>query len=88
MSRLQRTIIVSATLLQAAGSSRNLSGKCANIAHLTEAEHCAAALETRPANVRRFFEAEEPVVSPRQSESAQDRLEREARASFGGWPGG
>ena len=26
--------------------------------------------------------------SLRQSESAQDRLEREARASFGGWAGG
>jgi hypothetical protein len=37
------------------------------------------------ANVRRFFQAEEPIVSPRRSESAQDRLEREARASFGGW---
>jgi hypothetical protein len=33
-------------------------------------------------------DAEESIVSPRQSESAQDRLELEARASFGGWPGG
>jgi len=38
-----------------------------------------------PANVRRFFQAEEPYVSPRQSESAQDGLEREARVGFGGW---
>jgi hypothetical protein len=47
-----------------------------------------AALETVPANVQRFFQAEEPIVSPRQLESAQDRLEREQRTSFGGWTGG
>ena len=52
------------------------------------AEHFAAAVPEMPANVRRFFQAEEPFVSPRRSESAQDRLEREARASFGGWAGG
>jgi hypothetical protein len=41
-----------------------------------------------PANVRRFFQAEDPTVPPKQLESDQDRLEREARASFGGWVGG
>jgi hypothetical protein len=41
-----------------------------------------------PANVPRFFQAENPFVSPRQLESAQNRLERQHRASFGGWPGG
>ena len=40
-----------------------------------------------PANVRRFFQTEEPVVSPRQSESAQDWLECGSRESFGGWCG-
>ena len=53
-----------------------------------EAERFAAAVPDMPVNVRRFFQAEEAIVSPRQLESAQDRLEREARASFGGWPGG
>jgi hypothetical protein len=37
-----------------------------------------------PPNVRRFFEDEDPAPY-RQPESGQDRLEREARASFGGW---
>ena len=53
-----------------------------------EAERFAATVPDIPANVRRFFQAEEPIVSPRQSKSAQDRLEREVRASFGGWFGG
>jgi hypothetical protein len=52
-----------------------------------EAERFAAAVPDMPENVRRFFQAEEPIISRRQSESAQDRLEREARARFGGWPG-
>jgi hypothetical protein len=56
-------------------------------ATLSEVERFAAALEAMPANVRRFFQAEESIVSPRQLESAQDRLEREVRASFGGWCG-
>jgi hypothetical protein len=55
---------------------------------IPEAERFAAALETMPANVRRFFQADDPFVSPRQLQSAQDRLERQARASFGGWAGG
>jgi hypothetical protein len=54
---------------------------------LSEAERFAAALETMPLSVRRFFEHEDPVPY-RQPESAQDRLEREAWASFGGWAGG
>src|SRR5215468_6397970 len=40
-----------------------------------------------PANVRRFFQAEELIVSPRQLDIAQDRFEHETRASFGGWCG-
>jgi hypothetical protein len=58
-----------------------------SLATVSEAERFAAAVETMPANVRRFFQAEESFVSPRQLESAQDRLEREARGSFGGWCG-
>src|SRR5215467_13118163 len=57
-------------------------------ATLSEAERFAAAVVDMPANVRRFFQAEEPSVSMRQLESAGDRLEREVRANFGGWPGG
>jgi hypothetical protein len=53
-----------------------------------EAERFVAAVADMPANVRRFFQAEEPIVSPRQLESVPDRLEREVRASFGGWAGG
>jgi hypothetical protein len=56
----------------------------ASRAQESEAERFAAAVPDMPANVRRFFQAEEPFVSPRQLESAQDRLEHEARASFGG----
>ena len=52
-----------------------------------EAERFAAAVPEMPPNVRRFFQAEEPIVSGRQSESAQDRLERQVRASFVGWCG-
>jgi len=51
---------------------------------ISEAERFAAALETMPPNVRRFFEHQDPAPY-RQPESAQDRLEREARVSFGGW---
>jgi hypothetical protein len=54
---------------------------------VSEAERFAAALETMPANVRRFFQAEEPFVSSRQLETAQERIEREARSGFGGWCG-
>jgi len=55
-------------------------------AHESEAARFAAAVSDMPANVRRFFQAEEPAPY-RQLESAQDRLEREARSSFGGWCG-
>jgi hypothetical protein len=53
---------------------------------MSEAERFAAAVIEMPANVRRFFEHEDPAPY-RQSESGQDRLEREARSSFGGWCG-
>ncbi len=72
----------------APGSSPNLNGKSVNLAGLTVAERFAAAVPDMPANVRRFFQADDPFLPPRQLESAQDRLEREQRASFGGWPGG
>jgi hypothetical protein len=40
-----------------------------------------------PSNGERFFQSDDSFVSPRQLESAQDRLEREVRTSFGGWCG-
>jgi len=57
-------------------------------ATLSEAERFAAAVADMPPRIRAFFQAEEPTVSPQQWESDQDRLEREVRASLGGWPGG
>jgi hypothetical protein len=54
---------------------------------MSEAERFAAAVLEMPPKVRAFFEHEEPVISSRQLESDQDRLEREERASFGGWCG-
>jgi hypothetical protein len=54
---------------------------------MSEAERFAAAVESMPPNVRRFFEHEDPAPY-RQLESAQERIEREARSSFGGWCGG
>ena len=38
-----------------------------------------------PANVRRFFQAEEPVFSPQLRESDEDRLERQQRVYWGAW---
>jgi hypothetical protein len=40
-----------------------------------------------PPRIRRFFQAEEPFVSPRQCESIEERSERQMRAGFGGWCG-
>jgi hypothetical protein len=40
-----------------------------------------------PANVRRFFQHEEPIISAQQLESARDRAERQIREGFGGWCG-
>jgi hypothetical protein len=41
-----------------------------------------------PPKVRAFFEREEsPYIPPHRRESDQDRVEREERASFGGWAG-
>jgi hypothetical protein len=70
------------------GLSQSANGKLPDVGNLTDAERFAAAVEMMPPNVRRFFQAEDPTVSPRQSESDQDRLECETRASFGGWCGG
>jgi len=50
---------------------------------LTDAERFGAAVEMMPPNVRRLFEHEDPAPY-REAESGQERLEREARASFGG----
>jgi hypothetical protein len=72
---------------EATGLSQSANGKLPDVGNLTDAERFAAAVEAMPANMRRFFQAEEPIVSPQQRESDQDRLEREARASFGGWCG-
>jgi hypothetical protein len=56
---------------------------------MSEAERFAAAVLEMPAKVRAFFEHEDsPYIPPNRRESDQDRLEREARASLGGWPGG
>jgi hypothetical protein len=66
---------------ESAGSSQGVNGKLCSVNNLTDAERFAAAVPDMPANVRRFFQAEETFVSPRQLERAQDRLEREARAS-------
>ena len=53
-----------------------------------EAERFAAAVDEMPAHVRAFFEREEsPYIPPPRRESDQARLEREGRASFGGWCG-
>jgi hypothetical protein len=65
-----------------------VNGKPVNITNLTEAERFAAVVETMPPSVQRFVRTEEQLVSLRQLESIQDRLEREARADFGGWAGG
>jgi hypothetical protein len=81
-SRLQAACRRQAAELGAATSAES------RLSSEQEAERFAAAVPDMPANVQRFFQAEEPIVSPRQSESAQDRLEREARASFGGRCGG
>ena len=53
-----------------------------------EAERFAAAVAEMPPKVRAFFEREEsPYIPPHRRESDQDRVEREERASFGGWAG-
>jgi hypothetical protein len=55
-------------------------------APLTEAERFAAAFLEMPANVRRFFEPEDPVP-PQRWESAEDRAQRERLTDLGGWCG-
>jgi hypothetical protein len=55
---------------------------------MSESERFALALETMPPRIRAFFEREEsPYIPPHPRESDQDRLERQERASFGGWAG-
>jgi hypothetical protein len=72
---------------EATGLSQSANGKLPDVGNLTDAERFAAAVEMMPPNVRRFFEHEDPAPY-RQAESGQERLEREARASFGCWAGG
>jgi hypothetical protein len=66
--------------------SQSANGKLTDVGNLTDAERFAAAVVDMPANVRRFFEHEDPAPY-REAESGQERLEREARASSGGWCG-
>jgi hypothetical protein len=51
-----------------------------------QAERFAAAVVDMPANVRRFFQHEEPVGF-HQPESVENNAERRLRESFGGWCG-
>jgi hypothetical protein len=51
-----------------------------------EAERFAAAVVDMPANVRRFFQHEEPAAF-HQPESVENNAERRLRESFGGWCG-
>jgi tRNA/tmRNA/rRNA uracil-C5-methylase (TrmA/RlmC/RlmD family) len=71
---------------EATGLSQSANGKLPDVSNLTDAERFAAAVEMMPPNVRRLFEHEDPAPY-REAESGQERLEREARASFGGWCG-
>jgi hypothetical protein len=50
---------------------------------MSEAERFGAAVPDMPPRIRAFFEREDPTP-PQQPESTQERLEREARACFGG----
>ena len=55
---------------------------------MSEAERFGAAVLEMPPKVRAFFEREDsPYIPPHRRESDQDRVEREERTSFGGWPG-
>ena len=51
------------------------------------AEYFAAAVPEMPANVRRFFEAEDQEVRPLTFESVADREQRQLWESIGGWCG-
>ena len=71
---------------EATGLSQSANGKLSDVGNLTDAERFAAVVEMMPPDVRRFFEHEDSAPY-RQAESGQERVEREARASFGGWCG-
>jgi hypothetical protein len=70
----------------APGTSQSASSAAPASLPMSEAERFAAAVLEMPARIRAFFEHEDPAPY-RQPESRQDRLEVEARASFGGWCG-
>jgi hypothetical protein len=53
---------------------------------MSEAERFAAAVSEMPANVRRFFQREEPAAF-HQPESVKNKAERRLRESFGRWCG-
>jgi hypothetical protein len=69
----------------APGSPQGASSSTKVSPPIAEAERFAAAVSEMPANVRRFFQYEEPIVSPQQLETAQDRAQRQMREGFGGW---
>jgi hypothetical protein len=56
-------------------------------APITEAERFSAAVLEMPANVRWFFEREEPVPAWRR-ELEEERAERKRLTALGGWCGG
>jgi hypothetical protein len=73
----------------APGSPQNDFGEPSAPLPISESERFAAAVSEMPPKVRAFFERDEsPCISPYRRESDQARLEREGRASFGGWCGG
>jgi hypothetical protein len=73
----------------APGSPQVAFGELPIALPVSEAERFAAAVSEMPPRVRAFFESEEPpYIPPHRQESEAQRLEREQRASFGGWPGG
>jgi hypothetical protein len=69
----------------APGSPQGLSSSTKASPPIAEAERFAAAVSEMSTEVRRFFQYDEPIVSPRQLETAQDRAERQMREGFGGW---
>jgi hypothetical protein len=71
----------------APGSLQGVSSSTKASPPIAEAERFAEAVETMPAPVRRFFQADEPIVSRGQLESIEDGTERRLRAGFGGWCG-
>jgi hypothetical protein len=70
----------------APGSPQGASSSTKASPPIPEAERFAAAVPDMPANVRRFFQHEEPAAF-HQPESVENNAERRLRESFGGWCG-